>query len=58
MSLPVIYRAETLDDLDEGFAWYERQRVGLGDEFLDEVRDQIARIRDNPELYGVLSRGV
>ena len=58
MSLRIIYRPEISDDVDAGFAWYERQRQGLGNEFLAEVRDQIERIRENPELYGVLDRAV
>jgi plasmid stabilization system protein ParE len=58
MSRPISYRPEIGDDVDAGFAWYERQREGLGNEFLAEVRDQIDRIRENPKLYGVLYRAV
>jgi toxin ParE1/3/4 len=58
MKLPIVYRLEVGDDLDEAFAWCERQRQGLGDEFLSEVRDQIERIQSNPEIYAVLYRSV
>lgn len=40
------------------FAWYDQQRRGLGDEFLTEVREEMDRIRQNPEMYGVLYRRV
>jgi hypothetical protein len=32
--------------------WYERQRAGLGDEFIDEPADAYARIREAPRRYG------
>jgi plasmid stabilization system protein ParE len=35
----------------EGRDWYERQRDGLGAEFLTAVDEVFERIRETPELY-------
>jgi plasmid stabilization system protein ParE len=56
MSLPVAYLPEAEDDIDAAYAWYERQRAGLGDQFLEALRDLVDRVRDNPQLYGVFRR--
>jgi hypothetical protein len=37
MRLPVVFRPEARDEVDEAYAWYERQRPGLGEEFLAAV---------------------
>lgn len=44
------YTAGARDDVDLALAWYERQRRGLGLEFLDFVEAAIASIQDNPQL--------
>ena len=54
MSLPVIYLPEARDDVDVAFADYERQLAGLGDRFLEAVRDQVTRIQASPALYGLV----
>lgn len=44
-------KAHTEDDITEAFDWYERQRHGLGLEFLDELNSYFERIAENPALY-------
>jgi len=39
-------------DFDNGFAWYENKRKGLGDEFLLEIGKKIAGILNQPEAFG------
>lgn len=34
----LVYRPEAAADVEEAFAWYERQRVGLGAEFLGALQ--------------------
>ncbi len=58
MSLPVVYLPEAEDDIDTAYSWYEGQRPGLGDQFLDALRDVVDRIADHPQLYGVLRRDI
>lgn len=45
------YTHRSKDDLDIAMAWYERQRRGLGFEFLDCVEVAIKSIAQSPELY-------
>ena len=35
---PPVFRAAAAADVEEAYRWYERQRVGLGDEFLASVQ--------------------
>jgi toxin ParE1/3/4 len=56
--LPVVYLPEAQDDIDAAYARYEQRLVGLGDQFLDALRDQVDRIRANPDLYAVLHQAV
>ena len=44
----VIIRPRAEADLREARQWYEEQRAGLGDEFLDEVREAIISLEDQP----------
>ena len=38
-------------DIEGAFAWYESERVGLGLEFLDQLRHAYGRIADGPSRY-------
>jgi len=40
-------------DVESAFAWYEKQRRGLGFEFLDCVETAVKSILENPKLYRV-----
>jgi plasmid stabilization system protein ParE len=51
-------RLEARDEIDEAFTWFEEQRVGLGHEFLDDLRECLELIRAKPEWYAVLYRGI
>jgi plasmid stabilization system protein ParE len=58
MSLPAVYLPEAEDDVDAAYAWYEGQLAGLGDQFLEALRELVDRIRDNPQMYGTFRRDV
>ncbi|HEX7406103.1 MAG TPA: type II toxin-antitoxin system RelE/ParE family toxin [Candidatus Binatia bacterium] len=45
-------------DVEAAFEWYEKERPGLGLEFLDELRAAYNRIVDNPFKYQHLRSGV
>ena len=47
----LIVKDEAIQDMTEGFAWYEDKRVGLGVEFLNEVDEYFNKIAQNPEQY-------
>ena len=45
------FAAEVSADLDTAFAWYERQRTGLGCQFIDCVEACFEKIARSPSLY-------
>ena len=45
------YTDRAKDDVELAFAWYERQRRGLGFEFLDCVEIAVMSILENPEMH-------
>lgn len=38
----LVFRPAAAGDVEDGFQWYEDQRLGLGDEFLEEVERVVA----------------
>ncbi len=58
MSRPLVFPPEAHDDINDTYRWYERQRSGLGDDFLDALEDVFRRLRTNPEVHPVISHGV
>ena len=58
MSLLVVLTAEAEADLDEAAQWYEQWSAGLGVELVARVRDTLARIGDNPDLYPDVHNGI
>jgi len=51
-----IVRPAAAADVEAAYRWYERQRSGLGDEFLAMVRSTLRSIEANPEAYPVVHR--
>ncbi|MCG6869530.1 MAG: type II toxin-antitoxin system RelE/ParE family toxin [Gammaproteobacteria bacterium] len=45
------YTARAREDLELAFAWYERQRRGLGFDFLDCIETAVKSILEHPEMY-------
>ena len=58
MSLPVVFRPEARAEYDDAVDWYERQRPGLGGDFLDEVQRVLDRIAANPSIHAVVLQDV
>ena len=57
MTVEVRLRPEAERDLEEAAAWYEEQRQGLGQEFLDEAAATFSAIADMPQMFAVIHRG-
>lgn len=51
MSLPLIVNPEAEQDLADAKAWYDGQRDGLGDEFLECVGEAFDRIQAVPQAH-------
>lgn len=49
--LPVRLLLEARGEFDHAADWYERQRIGLGAEFVVEVRETLNRITADPKLH-------
>ena len=47
----IVYTDRSKDDLEISFDWYEKQRRGLGFEFLDCVEVALYNILNSPYLY-------
>ncbi|MCI0460959.1 MAG: type II toxin-antitoxin system RelE/ParE family toxin [Gemmataceae bacterium] len=58
MTLPVVYLPEAQDDIDAAYAYYEQCLAGLGDRFLEALRDCVSRIADAPEMYGIVYQDI
>ena len=56
MSLKVYLRPEAETDIEEAAIWYEEQRQGLGQEFLDDVLSLCETVSENPAIYPVVHR--
>src|SRR5262249_42421272 len=54
MAARLIVAPEAEDDLAEAYAWYERQRVGLGEDFLTCVDATIEAICRSPKMHAVI----
>ena len=51
MALPVVYRRKVGRDLAGGYAWYNGQRDGLGEEFLADVNAAFDSIERFPDIF-------
>lgn len=45
------YTGRAKDDIELAFVWYERQRRGLGFEFLDCIENAVKSVTENPKMY-------
>jgi plasmid stabilization system protein ParE len=52
----VLIRPAAESDLDRARKRYNKQRAGLGDEFLVSIAEAFTRLEQNPERYRVLYR--
>lgn len=52
----VLVRPAAAADIDEAFLWYERQRAGLGNEFLAAVQSALDDVVMHPAKYPVIHR--
>jgi len=54
----LLIRGRAKRDVRRATKWYERQREGLGTEFVVEVDAALQRIAGNPEQYEVVHREI
>lgn len=56
MTWRVLIRSAAERDLDEAGKWYDKQRPGLGDEFLVSIAEAFTLLEQDPQRYRVLYR--
>jgi plasmid stabilization system protein ParE len=54
MSVDLIILPEAEQDVEQAYIWYEKQELGLGEEFLRCVDATVQFIRRNQELYPIV----
>ena len=54
----MIINAFAKADLEIAADWYASQKVGLDEEFIDEIERAIQRIQDNPRLFAVVRKQI
>ena len=58
MNYVLVFRLEVQEELNEAYSWYESQKPGLGDEFLDCVNETVNLICQMTESYAVTYRDI
>ncbi len=54
MSFPLVFRAAAQKEFDQAAAWYEKQKAGLGAEYVDEIQRVLSRIADQADRSPVV----
>jgi hypothetical protein len=54
MAVSLFVAPEAELDLEEAYAWYEKNRPGLGEDFLSSVDACLETIRRQPKMYAPL----
>ncbi|MBK9129820.1 MAG: type II toxin-antitoxin system RelE/ParE family toxin [Phycisphaerales bacterium] len=54
--MSLFVRPDAAADIEEAYLWHERQRPGLGDEFLDAILVVFEVLLENPRRYQVVHR--
>ena len=52
----LLVRPAAAADIEEAYLWYEKQRTGLGEEFLDAVDSLLNNIVAHPTAYPIIHR--
>src|SRR5262245_57862901 len=54
MAAKPIVDPQAFNDIDDGYDWYERQREGLGEEFLNALHAKIRAIQKTPAMHPIV----
>jgi len=55
MSYSIFLEPKALVEMQEGFIWYEKQKDGLGDEFIEEIESCYRKLIDNPQRFSYIN---
>lgn len=54
MTFRIVLRPAAKAEFEDAMIWYERQRRGLGEEFVIEIDEALAKVAESPMRYPVL----
>ena len=54
MTKPVRFDAEAEEEFTAAAGWYERERPGLGGEFVVSVNETVLEVRERPETFSLV----
>ncbi len=58
MQYNIVLQEEAIGDLQIAYDWYEEQKTGLGDTFLDEVERSLNKLKNHPFHYGIIKNWI
>lgn len=58
MSFPLAFHPDVQAEVDEAYDWYERQRPGLGADFLRALDEVFLRLSATPQVHAVIHQNV
>jgi len=58
VSLPVVTRPAAAADIETAYRWYEKERPGLGSEFLAAMDKAVKAIAENPERFPTVRKDI
>jgi hypothetical protein len=58
VSLSLVTRPAAAAEIDSAYRWYEKEREGLGSQFLDAVEKIVQTIAENAERFPALRKDI
>lgn len=58
MKYRLLLNLDTREEIVDAYEWYERQSVGLGEEFLRALETRLYSIQRNPLMHPVVHRQI
>ncbi|MEA3491387.1 MAG: type II toxin-antitoxin system RelE/ParE family toxin [Campylobacterota bacterium] len=55
---PISFKSEVYDDVKTAYDWYEKQYIGLGEDFILILEDTYQEISQSPKLYQKIYKSV
>ncbi|HYR43957.1 MAG TPA: type II toxin-antitoxin system RelE/ParE family toxin [Terriglobia bacterium] len=58
MSFSVVIRPAAAEEIETAYRWYEKEREGLGSEFLEALEKVVKTIAENPERFPTIRKNI
>ena len=54
----ITIRKDAVLDIDDAYHWYETNKDGLGEIFLDSIAESFRKMRESPKIYPTVYKSV